>query len=675
MAVKVVGARMVIAAVVLLLEISMAIPVLAQSTPVPGACKKANSAADLACPTSEKYDYTCQSGQPDKAHPDETCAKGMLCKQVTDGSTIQGSCCGPLSCNMTQAPASTPTPTKVTCPGSSPSTVSIAGFNFTIGSVLQALVADAFFAQADPCPSSDNSPTVTPAKPISAQPAAPTSAPATPAAPSAPSASAAPAAPSAAPAPSVSSAAPSEPSAPSAPATTPNEPSFTGNPTLSNVGTQPVSATNPLAPASQGSGSSPSGTYTPIQPTFGSGGGSTYVPPIAANSPLTSFVSSMGNLNLNSIFGFFNSLLAPASHVPTQVPHISQTPQIIVESNPILVTFGEVSPQFSQNNVSRPTITQTPIQQPYQSLLNLLLGGQPQTSPVQIANLVQIGGNTGTPTPTLTPANVLGIQQISQEIPQEASSLSSSSSLDSQLPDTNSLAQNAVNSLENYQNIPEQFYIEEASLAQAQSDYQWLQAQIAAWENAKDAGVCDSTCDNALSLLESEASPQYRQVQMLQAVVNAGPEALEATSSTATSTTSATSQVAEVTTQVPGADQMTVVANQSSTLQTPVPAEGAPFYTEQNNQWCDQYDQCIPQGSFATSPASSTVRAMQELATTSTLEAQNSAAEDPVTAIVQTVTGWWSDVVSLFTPNTAATAGQVQTCSLFKSFFGGCKGY
>ena len=61
-----------------------------------------------------------------------------------------------------------------------------------------------------------------------------------------------------------------------------------------------------------------------------------------------------------------------------------------------------------------------------------------------------------------------------------SSPLSLDSSITAQVPTATALALNNMNGGNNSQTIPQQFFDAEASLAQAQSDYEWLQAQIAA---------------------------------------------------------------------------------------------------------------------------------------------------------------------------------------------------
>jgi len=333
-----------------------------------------------------------------------------------------------------------------------------------------------------------------------------------------------------------------------------------------------------------------------------------------------------------------------------------QTPAALSFDNPVSSAASQIAPQTQEQN--------------YQSLLDLLNGSAPAATPSDIVSAV-----TGTDDQT---EPLVTIDTSASAPPQEEVPLATAlnSSINLQTPEITSLALSTTNGLENSQTVPEQFFVEEASLAQAQSNYQWLQAQIAAWQNAEDAGVCDNACQNALALLQSEVPSEFQQVQQLQDVVNAGPTPLEATSSTSTSTSTPATEVPVVTGQTPEAQQSNIVVSQTSALQTPVPAEGAPFYTQQNDQWCDQYGQCISQNSFESSPAPLSPTATVGLATTSTIEQQNTAADDPVVAITQAVQSWWSDVVSLFTPNVAATTtAQTPSCSLFKSLFGGCSGY
>jgi hypothetical protein len=159
---------------------------------------------------------------------------------------------------------------------------------------------------------------------------------------------------------------------------------------------------------------------------------------------------------------------------------------------------------------------------------------------------------------------------------------------------------------------------------------------------------------------------QQTQIDQLQAEVNAGPFAATVASSTATTSETTINSHGE------GAGDPTIVSAEDSSLQTPVPAAGAPFYVKQNDEWCDQYGQCIPANAFSTVPATSTADQDALAAKTTTLAPQEQPPEDPVSDILQIVQGWISDVVSIFMPNVATSAPQ--QCSLFKSLFGGCGG-
>jgi hypothetical protein len=456
---------------------------------------------------------------------------------------------------------------------------------------------------------------------------------------------------------------------PSAGTTPPPAQTFTTTPNLNNVTmAQPTSAQNPFEPVSQGTGIPTTGPYTPTQPTFGSGVPQSFSSISSSRSPLTNFVASIGNIG--SIFGYISSILAPAPS-PTPTANTvtgNQVTQIIVETNPTAPASGQTSAQVSLDNPLATAIS--PVspqaqQQNYQSLLDLLTGGQPAATPSEIVSVLE---GTNNPTQSLVTVNSSANTQVEQEIPP---AVALDSAINSQIPEITSLALDTTNGLENSQPVPEQFYSDEASLAQAQSNYAWLQAQVAAWQNAESAGVCDNACENALSLLQSEVPDQFQQVQQLQAIVDAGPTPLEATTSTSTA-----SEIPTITTQVPGAGESNVVVSQTSALQTPVPAEGAPFYIEQNNEWCDQYGQCIPQSSFESAPITPSATVTAGFAATNpTQQPENLTAADPIAAITQTVGGWVDDIISLFTPSVSTTTAQVQSCSLFKSLFGGCQGY
>ncbi|MDR3570692.1 MAG: hypothetical protein P4L81_00615 [Candidatus Pacebacteria bacterium] len=469
-------------------------------------------------------------------------------------------------------------------------------------------------------------------------------------------------------------------------------PAFNGTPGLGNTATTPSAPANPFTPTQASpSGYTGTGVYTPTKPTFG-GGGQNYSASgnggvnVSASSPLTNAISSIGNSGINAFFSFVSGLLSGASSggssdsSGSSQTNVVENTRIVVQPNPVLTTLARVSQPTNTSNVTisqttHSTQTYQPQSTDYQSYLDLFTGGAKITSPSDIASLVENMGNISGAA-TLAPSSILSLVQIGQNATdqQGISPTTLTIAMNAQIPSSTQLALNAINGLENYQNVSEQYYVAEANLAQAQNNYQWLEAQIVAWERAKQAGVCDSVCDNALGLLENAAPAQFQQVRQLQSIVDQGPFAT--TTATSASTTSigmvSGQQISPVSVQIPGAQGVSVVASNSSVLQTPVPAAGAPFYVKQNNQWCDQYGQCIPESSFESSPTSSKPVVDINPPATSTIQVQATAAEDPVVSIVHVVQGWINSVLSLFTPSSSNANQPQQQCSLFKSLFGGC---
>ena len=176
-----------------------------------------------------------------------------------------------------------------------------------------------------------------------------------------------------------------------------------------------------------------------------------------------------------------------------------------------------------------------------------------------------------------------------------------------------------------------------------------------------------------------ELPAQGQLVQQLQAVVNEGPLTGQTNPTSGAGASSSVSTSLNSVVAIPGGSQAeNVTESPASVLQTPVPSEGAPYYVQQNNEWCDQYGQCIPSSAFAYSPAqgsSGGVGAANTAAEFGATPSQtsNQTVADPITQIIQTVVGWWQGILSAFTPAQTPT-GQVQQCSLFKSLFGGCNG-
>lgn len=620
--------------------------------------------ANQMCPADPQYDYTCEYGQPDKSHPNEICEKGKTCSEPggSSGQTISGTCQCASVCQATTNKSTTTT--KVAAVGN------LNGVQAPPASVLGDTKTPDLPAPTQPTPGATNaSSAAAPATPPASNAGAPV----------VPQTSTANAAPT-----SISTQSGSVNGTGAAAqglgsTQTPNLPSpsasFTGNTNLNNVSNvsplqaaQPNPLTSPVNSSGYPNAGPAASPYTPTHSTFGE---PTYTTPIiTASSPLTNFVSSVGNLG--TFFNYLSSVFTPAPVVTATLPTVIQNNQIIVQT-PVLSTLVGQPPKVSKDTFSGTLALQTSVQtnQQNQSLLDFMTGTQPSATPSEIASLLQIGNSTGGETQTtIAPGNGSLISELEQQM---TSSIALDQTINSQPPAISPLALETTNGLENYQNIPEQFYIEEAALAQAQSNYQWLEAQIAAWKNAQEAGVCDSACENALGILENEVPGQSDQVQQLQAVVDQGPAAFEASSSSPTpsalNTNTGPVEIPEVTTQVPGAGQDNVVAGQASTLQTPVPAEGAPFYTKQNGEWCDQYDQCILASSFESSPQVPSATVVAGFAATTSA---STAAEDPITAIEQTVKGWVSDIAAIFTPNASANGQPAQPCSLFKSIFGGC---
>ncbi len=437
---------------------------------------------------------------------------------------------------------------------------------------------------------------------------------------------------------------------------------FSGTPGLNTIGSQPT--TGPAPTQGPTSGYPAGGSYTPTTPTFPGIGRPSSSPTLSASSPLTTFFSSFAGASLTSIFGYLTSFFAPTDTTVIEPPSSAPTDQqVAVQVNPVVTTAsGDVSPQLTQDTFTPPATSQNFQwdESSYSSLLALLNGGQ-TVSPAQLVTII----NSQEPPqqlPVITNGAMRPDLSLLGEQLQQFLGINSTSS--GQAPEVASSALDTTKGVQGYRNIPEQFYVEEASLAQAQSNYEWLQSQIDAWENAQQAGACDTSCTNALAILQTEVPSQLQRVRQFQALVAAGPDSIQASSSTST-----VSQILTPTVQVPGAGQSSVVMSQHSVLQTLVPAEGAPYYTKQDNQWCDQYGQCIPASSFATSPAVPSVSAMADF---STSNPSPGSPVDPVTEILQAVKGWVNDVLAVFTPGATSSNASVQTCSLFKSLFGGC---
>jgi hypothetical protein len=216
------------------------------------------------------------------------------------------------------------------------------------------------------------------------------------------------------------------------------------------------------------------------------------------------------------------------------------------------------------------------------------------------------------------------------------------------------------------------FLQEEVALGQAQGNYQWVEAQITAWQAAQAAGICGNTCDQALTQLQSELPNDEQSVQQIQSVIDAGPQNPTVAQTTLTpqeTTASLPTPTPENSAPSGGQPIASVQANPGSAVETTAPSQPAP-------------------GSTANAPTLNTeVNAQAVVASTSTQQQQSGPPSAP--GITQALSLLWSSVVQLFstpattTPNvpvassTAAssTAPAAQSCSLIGSLFGGCQGW
>jgi hypothetical protein len=195
---------------------------------------------------------------------------------------------------------------------------------------------------------------------------------------------------------------------------------------------------------------------------------------------------------------------------------------------------------------------------------------------------------------------------------------------------------------------------DEASLAQAQSNYEWLVAQIQAMQAAQNAGVCGDSCESALSTLESEIPEAQSQIQTLTQTVNEAPPANFA------QTYATPSQIAA---QVIGFTPSPALVNTQSqmqygnsvpTLQDLASETPAPSIVVQAPQTPPDFMPVEPSYSVPQTPSTP-------------------GQSVPSTGLEQFVSNAWNTIQGWLQPPATSSSATAGSCSLFASLFGGCK--
>jgi hypothetical protein len=500
--------------------------------------------------------------------------------------------------------------------------------------------------QAPPDVPANKPPTLPPVTNTGNQPA--TQPPAQPAAPPAQPPAAPPAAPSAPPA---------GPSAPPAASPAPSGPVYNG-PSAEALPQQPqLPPQNPFQPTPAYQPTI--GTYTPTQPTFG-GQVPTY------NSVVRASVSSGGTFTssasgLGSILNFFSGLfVVPSSggQSPQTVAQGRAVGQIVIINGAPVVTEPDqtqsVTPQLSLDFFANPLsfvpVTENaPQSQASYATLQTIINGQPTTTVP--SGVVQIGAPQ-----VQTIASGPLAQQL--EINPDGS-LEQVAPASSTIPDLSTPALDLIDNLNGAWTYSPQHLRDERSLAQAQSNYAWLEAQIQAMQAAQNANVCGDSCRSALATLESELPDAQSQIDQLSQVVNAPPP------TTFSPTGSTPSEIAA---QVIGFSPSPAIAS-SNEAET---SSGNPI---PNLQDLASEQQALPSIVTQAPQTPPDFMPIVQPSYQAPSESAPSAPLPPPSALQQFVSHAVQSIESWFEPPATSTPDRSRSCSLFASLFGKCKGW
>ena len=163
-----------------------------------------------------------------------------------------------------------------------------------------------------------------------------------------------------------------------------------------------------------------------------------------------------------------------------------------------------------------------------------------------------------------------------------------------------------------------------AALAQAESERESIVAHIGALQEAREAGICDTTCTSALSALQRDLPQWQSRVSALQ----------------------------------------TAVLNDAAPRPASPPPTVAQMGRVAENLTEPTYQASIPR-SAAAAPSTVSVAAQEAVP-----EVTQSKSEAIVTRVVRSV---WNFLKSWFLPPTQGSEKPRASCSLFASLFGRCK--
>lgn len=388
--------------------------------------------------------------------------------------------------------------------------------------------------------------------------------------------------------------------------------------------------------------------------TFGSGSYST-------GNTISSSGGSFANFTVKLLAGLFSSLLSTPSNTQTTVNGSRTT--VVEEINPILIentpstSLSPIDQLLSEEQLAQTQSLSVPQEPSAQT--------QTQSGNSSILDLFTNLTALSSLFPTLT--NTTAQQTTSQNTITQLSTSGLSANTfvpNSDLSETNlgSVALNDLTNLNGEWTYSPQHLSDERSLAQAQSDLQWLQAQAQALEDSQNAGTCDTNCESALASIESQIPDAEQQVAQFTATVN---EPIPATFAAQEAQTEENATGA-VTSQQPVFSQ-SAPSGGSSSSQIPASLEQL---ASQSVTPAEQTS--APQATSVPAGTSSDEYAAQQadLGTSQivTPAAPPSPVEQVISNVVQTVANW-------FSPASTSTVARSQSCSLIVSLFGGCSGW
>ena len=421
--------------------------------------------------------------------------------------------------------------------------------------------------------------------------------------------------------------------APAAPAQTTAPFNNTGPAFTGPVAQSPsVSPTSPLASGA----SAPTGISSPygsapqsLQTTFRYSG----APAVSSfrSGTVQSFVTGF----ISGLTSSISDIFAPTSAVGEYLTNAAPAPvEIEVEPPQEPIVSSTVSGQQPETSGAISNFAPVPV-----TIGSITLMGQPETN----EGIGAIAGEESPVenTPTEPSASLLPIFPAtlsSQLMSESVSAATTPAEADADL----------IDQLSGQWAFSPQYLDMESELAQDESDYQGVQAQIAAWQEWQNAGLCDTDCSQSLSALQAELPDLQSQIEGLQTSLAQAQSAGE-------NSTSPSELIAQVTAQ-------------------PGYAGGAPGEPGVNGIIEAEAGPVSSTGQYTGYQPPSAASANQPSAPG--LPAQNIIAYQQTSpAVSSPLTSLWNSLVNWLTPAPSSSAPPAQSCSLLTSLFGGCAGW